>query len=82
MIVNYLIDWFVSGHFYKPIRGRGELDIEMPYTPSSVVRSVSGQLALELEKIYGHWSQELYKKVCLEVLYSAISILNFMGKYF
>ncbi|KAF8936350.1 hypothetical protein BGZ47_009551, partial [Haplosporangium gracile] len=63
VIVNYLIDWLVGGHFYKPIRGRGELYVEMLYTPTHVVRSVSGQMALELEKMYGHGSQELYKKV-------------------
>jgi hypothetical protein len=60
VIVNYLIDWLVGGHFYMPIRGRGELDVEMLYTPSHVVRSVSVQLALELEKMYGHGSQELH----------------------
>lgn len=79
VIVNYLIDWLVGGHFYKPIRGRGEIDVEMLYTPTSVVRSVSGQLALELEKMYGHGSQALYKQVCLELLFiAATSVIIFM----
>ncbi|KAF9111015.1 hypothetical protein BGX30_007799, partial [Mortierella sp. GBA39] len=35
----------------------------MPYTPTHVVRSVAGQLAMELKKLYGNGSHELRKKV-------------------
>ncbi|KAG9062067.1 hypothetical protein KI688_006789 [Linnemannia hyalina] len=63
IVVNYLIDWLVTGHFYKPSRRRGEIEVKMPYTPTYVVRSVAGQLAVELKKLYGNGSHELRKKV-------------------
>ncbi|KAF9537310.1 hypothetical protein EC957_008485 [Mortierella hygrophila] len=63
IVVNYLIEWLVAGHFYKPSRRRDEIEVKMPYTPTDVVRSVAGQLAVELKKLYGNGSHELRKKV-------------------
>ncbi|KAF8943807.1 hypothetical protein BGZ47_005026 [Haplosporangium gracile] len=50
--VNTLINWLVDRKLYHPPRSRGEIGVHMPFTPNSLVRSVSGQLALELKKIY------------------------------
>ncbi|KAF9125383.1 hypothetical protein BGW39_007435 [Mortierella sp. 14UC] len=60
--VNTFINWLVDRKMYKPPRSRGEIDVRMPYTPSCLVRSVSGQLVLELKKIYGNGTFDLYKK--------------------
>ncbi|KAG9062117.1 hypothetical protein KI688_006843 [Linnemannia hyalina] len=61
-VLNDFIDWLTEKSFYKPKRGRGELNETMLYTPTYLVRSVAGQLTLELNKVYGHGSHELYKK--------------------
>ena len=72
VVVNYLIDWLVTGHFYKLSLRRGEIDVKMPYTSTYVVRSVAGQLDVEL-KLYGNGSYELREKVqCLEVLFMIV----------
>jgi hypothetical protein len=44
-------------------RDRGEINIRMPFTPKSLVRSVAGQLAVELQKHYRHGTHSLYDKV-------------------
>ncbi|KAG9063257.1 hypothetical protein KI688_004861 [Linnemannia hyalina] len=60
--VNTFIDWLVDRKLYNPPRSRGEIDVQMPFTPNNLVRSVSGQLALELKKIYRNGTFDLYKK--------------------
>ncbi|KAG0258521.1 hypothetical protein BGZ95_004936, partial [Linnemannia exigua] len=37
IVVNYLTDWLVTSHFYKPSRTRGDIDVKMPYTPTHIV---------------------------------------------
>ncbi|KAF9117407.1 hypothetical protein BGX30_005524 [Mortierella sp. GBA39] len=61
--VNTFIDWLIAGEFYKPPRRRGEINVSMPFTPGYLVRSVSGQLAAELRRMYSNGSHDLYKKV-------------------
>ncbi|KAF9103953.1 hypothetical protein BGX30_009112, partial [Mortierella sp. GBA39] len=60
--VNTFIDWLVAEKFYKPPRKRGEIDVIMPFTPTNLVRSVSGQLAAELQRMYSNGTHDLYKK--------------------
>ena len=53
VVVNKLIDWLIDHGFYRPIRARRDINETMPFTPSILVRSVSVQLAVELQRIYG-----------------------------
>ncbi|KAF9904963.1 hypothetical protein EC991_002203, partial [Linnemannia zychae] len=60
--LNTFINWLVDRKLYHPTRSRGEIDVRMPFTPTFLVRSVSGRLALELQKIYRNGTFDLYKK--------------------
>ncbi|KAF8918499.1 hypothetical protein BGZ58_004848, partial [Dissophora ornata] len=60
---NTLIDWLVDCKFYDPPRKHGETNTAMPFTPSYLVRSVSGQVAAEFQRMYANGTHELYKKV-------------------
>ncbi|KAF9898752.1 hypothetical protein EC991_010433, partial [Linnemannia zychae] len=62
LTVNTFINWLVNRKLYHPTRSRGEIDVRMPFTPNFLVRSVSGQLTLELQKIYRNGTFDLYKK--------------------
>ncbi|KAG0246850.1 hypothetical protein BG011_002316, partial [Mortierella polycephala] len=60
---NDLVDWLVKRNIYHPIRSHADIRALMPFTPSSLVRSVAGQLAAELKRMYGHGSRDLQDKV-------------------
>jgi hypothetical protein len=75
--VNALINWLVDRKLYHPPRSRGAIDVHMPFTPNFLVRSMSGQLASELKKIYKNGTFDLYKKVCIEVF----CVLSRLFKY-
>ncbi|KAG9065426.1 hypothetical protein KI688_002751 [Linnemannia hyalina] len=62
VVVNKLIDWLTDHGFHHPIRARRDLNETMPFTPSMLVRSVSVQLAVELQRIYGHGPHDLHKQ--------------------
>ncbi|KAG9061323.1 hypothetical protein KI688_007301 [Linnemannia hyalina] len=62
VVVNKLIDWSTDHGFHHPIRDRRDLNETMPFTPSMLVRSVSVQLAVELQRIYGHGPHDLHKQ--------------------
>ncbi|KAF9546940.1 hypothetical protein EC957_009105 [Mortierella hygrophila] len=51
---------------YNPPRSRGEIDVQIPFTPTNLVRSVSGQLALELKKTYRNGTFNLHKKISVK----------------
>ncbi|KAG0286082.1 hypothetical protein BGZ98_005234 [Dissophora globulifera] len=61
--VNIFIDWLVDHKFYDPPRTRGDVNATMPFTPNYLIRSVSGQVAAELQRMYASGTYELYKKV-------------------
>ncbi|KAK3809804.1 MAG: hypothetical protein JOS17DRAFT_780289 [Linnemannia elongata] len=60
VIVNKLIDWLADHGFHRPIRARRDINETRPFTPVMLVRSVSVQLAVELQRIYGHGTQDLH----------------------
>ncbi|KAK3813747.1 MAG: hypothetical protein J3R72DRAFT_60775 [Linnemannia gamsii] len=60
--VNTFINWLVERKLYHPPRSRGEIGVQMPFTPCALVRSVSSQLALELKKNYRNGTFDLSKK--------------------
>ncbi|KAF8923926.1 hypothetical protein BGZ47_004370, partial [Haplosporangium gracile] len=62
-IANQLIVWLVKDGIHDPVRARKELQEVAPYTPTYLVRSVSGQLAVELRRMYGHGSRDLHDKL-------------------
>lgn len=61
--VNTFINWLVDRKLFNPPRSRDEIGVQMPFTPSTLVRSVSGQLALELQNIYRNGTFDLHKKL-------------------
>ncbi|KAF8928312.1 hypothetical protein BGZ47_001697 [Haplosporangium gracile] len=74
VVVNHLIDWLVAGHFYKPLRGRDEIWVKMPYTPTYLGRSVAGQLAVEFKKMYHNGICELHKKEQVSAVKNFLSL--------
>jgi len=70
--LNKLIDWLVKGEVYIPPRGRSAINESMLFTPTYLVRSVSGQMAAELQRMYGLGTYELYEKVFMLVLFSGL----------
>ncbi|KAF9898155.1 hypothetical protein EC991_000728, partial [Linnemannia zychae] len=61
-VANQLINWLVKDGIHHPARIRNELQETAKFTPSSLVRSVSGQLANELKRMYGHGARNLHDK--------------------
>lgn len=74
--VNNLIEWPVACNFYKPSRKRGDIDVTMPFTPGLLVRSVSGQLTVEMQRMYPNGTHDLHKNLNIEV--SAITTRVFL----
>ncbi|KAG0353930.1 hypothetical protein BGX24_007122 [Mortierella sp. AD032] len=62
VVVNKLIDWLTNHGFHRPIWSRGDINETMPFTPNMLVRSVSVQLAVELQRIYGQGTQDIHKQ--------------------
>ncbi|KAF9106844.1 hypothetical protein BGX30_008795, partial [Mortierella sp. GBA39] len=60
---NDLVNWLVKGGIYHPVRSRADINASMPFTPSHLVRSVSGQLAAEFKRMYGNGTRDLYNKL-------------------
>lgn len=63
VVVNKLFGCLTDHGFHCPIRARRDINETMPFTPAMLVRSVSVQLAVELQRIYGHGTQDLHKQV-------------------
>jgi hypothetical protein len=61
--LDFFIAWLEKHGFYTPPRARHELNVAMPFQPSTLVRSVATQLGSELHKMYGIGTWELHKKV-------------------
>ncbi|KAF8923054.1 hypothetical protein BGZ47_005092, partial [Haplosporangium gracile] len=61
-VANQLVIWLVKDGIHDPVRARRELQETAPFTPNYLVRSVSGQLAVELRRMYGHGSRDLHDK--------------------
>ena len=76
VVVNTLIDWLVDREFYEPLRKRGDINATMPFAPTYLVRSVSGQVAAELKRMYADGTHELYKKVCLKVPLTVATVFS------
>ncbi|KAG9070416.1 hypothetical protein KI688_009753 [Linnemannia hyalina] len=62
-VANQLVVWLVKDGIHDPFRARRELQETAPFTPTYLVRSVSGQLAVELRRVYGHRSRDLHDKL-------------------
>ncbi|KAG9067630.1 hypothetical protein KI688_012415 [Linnemannia hyalina] len=62
-VANQLVVWLVKDGIHDPVRARRELQETAPFTPTYLVRSVSGQLAVELRRVYGHRSRDLHDKL-------------------
>ncbi|KAF8924165.1 hypothetical protein BGZ58_002101 [Dissophora ornata] len=67
VVVNEFIDWLTAHGLHHPVRTRRDINETMPLTPSYLVRSVSVQLAVELQRMYGQGTQELYKQAAAMV---------------
>lgn len=69
--IGKAVDGFITmldkfGLFLIP-RSRREINRTMPYTPTSLVRSVAGDLGRELKRMYQNGSHLLHDKVRLQV---------------
>ncbi|KAG0252663.1 hypothetical protein BGZ95_006559, partial [Linnemannia exigua] len=61
--VDAFINILAGMDLFNITHARGELNKTLPFTPTHVVRSVAGQLAVELKKTYQNGSNILYDKV-------------------
>ncbi|KAF9284831.1 hypothetical protein BGZ88_009765 [Linnemannia elongata] len=61
--VDKFIGILVDLELFDVSRNRSEIKVTMPFTPSSLVRSVAGQLSTELKKLYRNGTHLLYDKV-------------------
>lgn len=62
-VANHLIIWLVKDGIHNPVRTRNELQETAKFSPGFLVRSVSGQLATEFKRMYGHGVRDLHNKV-------------------
>lgn len=75
-VANHLINWLVNDGIHSPVRTRNELQETAILTPAHLVRSVSGQLAAEVKRMYGYGARDLHNKVWAEV-----SLTNYVVYY-
>ncbi|KAG9067690.1 hypothetical protein KI688_011277 [Linnemannia hyalina] len=62
-VVNTFINILVGLQLFDICRNRNELNERMPFTASYLVRSVAGQLSVELKKMYKNGTHLLYDQV-------------------
>ncbi|KAG0274828.1 hypothetical protein BGZ96_004069 [Linnemannia gamsii] len=62
-VVDHLVIWLVKGGIHNPARSREELGETAKFTPGYLVRSVSGQMAAEFKRMYGHGTRDLHDKL-------------------